>query len=73
LIASLPAAGADAPDTAGSVTTAVESVVTTAVESTATAVESVFTSVEAPPQAANVAIATIAITFLIIVFYFYSL
>jgi hypothetical protein len=50
---------------------AVESVVTT-VESTVVAVESVFTSVEALPQAANVAIATIAITFFIIIIFLYN-
>jgi hypothetical protein len=44
--------------------------VTTAVESTVTAVESVVAVVDAPPQAANVAIATIANTFFINVFYF---
>jgi hypothetical protein len=43
--------------------------VTTAVESTVTA-ESVVAVVDAPPQAANVAIATIANTFFIIYFLF---
>jgi hypothetical protein len=52
-----------------STTAEVESVATT-VESTATAVESVVAVVDAPPQAARVAIATIAITFFINVFYF---
>ena len=47
-------------------TTAVVVSAATTVESTATAVESVVaTSVEAPPQATNAAIATIAITFFI--------
>jgi len=49
---------------------AVESVTTT-VESTVVAVESVVDVVDAPPQAANVAIATIANTFFIIYFYLY--
>jgi len=45
--------------------------VTTAVESTVVAVESVVAVVDAPPQAANVATATIANTFFIIYFYLY--
>jgi mannose/fructose/N-acetylgalactosamine-specific phosphotransferase system component IID len=45
--------------------------VTTAVESTVVAVESVVVVVDAPPQAVNVAIATIANTFFIICFYLY--
>jgi hypothetical protein len=49
---------------------AVESV-TTAVESTVVAVESVVVVVDAPPQAVNVAIATIVNTFFIIYFYLY--
>jgi hypothetical protein len=48
-----------------STTAAVESVATT-VESTVIAVESVVAVVDAPPQAANVTIATIAITFFIL-------
>jgi hypothetical protein len=48
---------------------AVESVVTN-VESTVVAVESVVAVVDAPPQAANVAIATIANTFFIMYFLF---
>jgi hypothetical protein len=52
------------------VTVVVVESVTTTVESTVVAVESVVDVVDAPPQAANVAIATIANTFFINVFYF---
>ena len=59
-------AAAESTTAVESATTAVESATTAAV-STVEAAESVVASVEAPPQAANAAIAKIANTFFILV------